>query len=224
MKFLVVDDSPAIRRLVIACLKNLGYSDLYEAEDGKQALEITTRIKIDIILVNWIMPILSGMELAKAVRRNIEFKNIPIVMITTKSEKKDLIEAINNKINVFIVKPFTYKILASKLSPILQTNKKNHIDENLYDKVSTNMLAQSGILKDIKTIGTKRYVDNVFDSSSSQIYLDYSNNFCSDNSKNFNLNFNNSDFSLNPYLLDKKESLLDQEISNHSKHFINKYN
>ncbi len=121
IKFLVVDDSPTMRRIVINALKNIGYTDIVEAEDGKDALAKLYSEKIDFIITDWNMPNMTGLELTKAVRSDPNFANIPILMVTTRGMKQDVLEALEARVNNYIVKPFTPQVLKEKIEQILKT-------------------------------------------------------------------------------------------------------
>ncbi|MFN3134304.1 MAG: chemotaxis response regulator CheY [Candidatus Kryptonium sp.] len=121
IRFLVVDDSPTMRRIVINALKNIGYTDIVEAEDGKDALAKLYAEKIDFIITDWNMPNMGGLELTKAVRSDPNFANIPILMVTTRAMKEDVLEALQARVNNYIVKPFTPQILKEKIEQILKT-------------------------------------------------------------------------------------------------------
>ena len=121
IKFLVVDDSPTMRRIVINALKNIGYTDIVEAEDGKDALAKLYSERIDFIITDWNMPNMTGLELTRAVRSDPNFANIPILMVTTRGMKQDVLEALEAKVNNYIVKPFTPQVLKEKIEQILKT-------------------------------------------------------------------------------------------------------
>jgi two-component system, chemotaxis family, chemotaxis protein CheY len=122
MKFLIVDDLPTMRRVVKSALIRIGYEDIIEAEDGVDALQKLKDNEIDMILTDWSMPKMDGLDLVKTIRANEnKYKNIPILMITVKGNHEDVIEAINAKVNNYIVKPFTPLILQSKIEAILNT-------------------------------------------------------------------------------------------------------
>jgi len=116
MKFLVVDDSSTMRRIIKNTLSRIGYNDIIEAENGKDALEKFE--SVDIILTDWNMPEMDGLEFVK----NVRGKNpsIPILMITTNAAKDDIIEALKNGVNNYIVKPFTPETLKEKIDSVLK--------------------------------------------------------------------------------------------------------
>ncbi len=122
LKFLVVDDSATMRRIVGNSLKNLGYQNFVEAGDGKDALEkLATDGEINFIITDWNMPVMSGLELTKAVRSNPKFEHLPILMVTTRGVKEDIIQALQAKVNNYIIKPFTPQILKEKIDQVLTT-------------------------------------------------------------------------------------------------------
>lgn len=120
LKFLVVDDSVTMRRIVINSLKNLGYETFIEANDGKEALErLAADETINFVITDWNMPVISGLELVKAIKGDANLAKIPVLMVTTRGIKEDIIEALQAKVNNYIVKPFTPHILKEKIDQIL---------------------------------------------------------------------------------------------------------
>jgi len=124
MKFLVVDDSPTMRRIVINALKSFGIEDIVEAEDGQDALSKLQTHKIDFVITDWNMPNMSGLDLTKAIRASEQWKNLPILMITTRGLKEDIIQALQAKVNNYIVKPFTPQVLKEKITAVLKAGEK----------------------------------------------------------------------------------------------------
>lgn len=120
MKFLVVDDSVTMRRIVVNSLKGLGYSEFLEAGDGKEALDVlNSDSSISFIITDWNMPNVSGLELVKAVRSHATYGSVPILMVTTRGVKEDIMDALAAKVNNYVVKPFTPAILKEKIDMIL---------------------------------------------------------------------------------------------------------
>ncbi|HMN16854.1 MAG: response regulator [Ignavibacteriota bacterium] len=120
LKFLIVDDSQTMRRIVVNSLKNLGYEDFVEASDGKDALlKLSADETINFVITDWNMPVLSGLELIKAIRSDAKMGNTPVLMVTTRGVKDDIIEALKAKVNNYVVKPFTPAILREKIDQIL---------------------------------------------------------------------------------------------------------
>jgi two-component system chemotaxis response regulator CheY len=121
MKFLVIDDSQTMRRIVNNALKSLGYEDIIEAEDGKDAITKLYGEKVDFIITDWNMPNMSGLEFTKAVRADEQFAQLPILMVTTRGMKDDVMEALKAKVSTYIVKPFTPQVLKEKIDLVLKT-------------------------------------------------------------------------------------------------------
>ncbi len=122
MKFLVVDDSQTMRRIVTNALKSIGYEDVVEAEDGKDAFAKLYTDNFDFIITDWNMPNMNGLEFTKAVRAGDEqFSNLPILMVTTRGMKEDVMEALQARVNNYVVKPFTPPVLKEKIDQIMKT-------------------------------------------------------------------------------------------------------
>ena len=121
MKFLVVDDSQTMRRIVNNALTGIGYADIIEAEDGKDALAKLYVEKIDFVITDWNMPNMSGLEFTKAVRSDEQFLDLPILMVTTRGMKEDVMEALQARVSNYVVKPFTPQVLKEKIDQILKT-------------------------------------------------------------------------------------------------------
>lgn len=120
MKFLVVDDSPTMRRIICNALKEIGYTDPLEAEDGEEALEMLGAEQVDFVLTDWNMPNINGLALTKKIRRHPRLKDLPVIMITTRGMQEDVIAAMYVRVNSYIVKPFTPETLREKIESILQ--------------------------------------------------------------------------------------------------------
>jgi two-component system, chemotaxis family, chemotaxis protein CheY len=127
MKILIVDDSITIRRIISTALKSVGYSDTVEASNGKEALAKLANGGIDFIITDWNMPEMNGLDFIKEVRANPESSAMPILMITTRGTEHDVIEALQAKVNSYIVKPFTPQELKEKIEGILKTIPVNTI-------------------------------------------------------------------------------------------------
>ena len=120
--FLVVDDSVTMRRIVTNSLKALGYTQYIEAVDGKDALEkLNANTGVNFVITDWNMPVLSGLELTKAIRNHSEKSNMPILMVTTRGVKEDILQALQARVSNYVVKPFTPQILKEKIDSILAT-------------------------------------------------------------------------------------------------------
>ncbi|WP_201353963.1 response regulator [Hydrogenimonas urashimensis] len=124
MKIMVVDDSSTMRRIIKNTLNRLGYQDLLEAADGQEAWEVMQANKDDIgvLITDWNMPNMNGLELVKKVRGEASFEDIPIIMVTTEGGKAEVITALKAGVNNYIVKPFTPQVLKEKLEAVLGLN------------------------------------------------------------------------------------------------------
>ncbi|PKL87425.1 MAG: two-component system response regulator [Ignavibacteriae bacterium HGW-Ignavibacteriae-2] len=121
LKFLIVDDSLTMRRIVTNSLKNLGYNDFVEAADGREALDKLEADKtINFVITDWNMPVLSGLDLVKAIRNDPYISNLPILMVTTRGVKEDILQALQARVNNYVVKPFTPQVLSEKIDQILE--------------------------------------------------------------------------------------------------------
>jgi len=119
MKILVVDDFPTMRRIVKTLMRQNGYSNFIEAEDGAQAYETLKSVgDIEFIVSDWNMPNMTGIEFLKAVRADPKFKHLPFLMVTAEAEKENIIEAVKSGVSNYVVKPFTGQTLAEKLAKI----------------------------------------------------------------------------------------------------------
>ena len=127
MKILVVDDSITIRRIITNALKTVGFPDTVEATNGKDALEKLTNANVDFIITDWNMPEMNGLDFIKQVRANPVYSSLPILMITTRGTEHDVIEALQAKVNSYIVKPFTPQELKEKIEVILKTVQVNTV-------------------------------------------------------------------------------------------------
>ena len=121
MKILIVDDMSTMRRIIKNALKQLGYNNVDEAEDGKQALAKLQQDLYQFVISDWNMPNLSGLELLKAIRQDPALKDLPILMVTAEAKKESVVEAIQSGANNYIVKPFTAETLQEKIDKIFET-------------------------------------------------------------------------------------------------------
>ena len=119
MKFLVVDDSATMRRIVVNSLQRIGFSDCVEAGDGREALD-RFDASVSFVITDWNMPNMSGTELARALRaRDDGGRTVPILMVTARSVKEDILTAMEAGVNNYIVKPFTPQVLKEKIDALL---------------------------------------------------------------------------------------------------------
>jgi two-component system chemotaxis response regulator CheY len=119
LKILAVDDSPTMRRIIVNTLKRAGYEDVAEASDGKDALAKLKTDKFDFIITDWNMPEMDGLTFVTAVRSDPDLKGLPILMVTTRSVKEDIMQAIKAGVNNYIVKPFTPETIAEKITQVI---------------------------------------------------------------------------------------------------------
>ncbi len=118
MKFLVVDDSATMRRIVINSLQRIGFSDTVEAGDGQDALAKFDS-SITFVITDWNMPNMSGTEFTKVLRSREDGRHVPILMVTARSVKEDILTAMEAGVNNYIVKPFTPQVLKEKIDALL---------------------------------------------------------------------------------------------------------
>lgn len=120
MKILVVDDFSTMRRIVKNILKQLGFENIEEAEDGAQAYSKLKGGGFGFLVTDWNMPNMDGMELLKKVRSDVDLKGLPVLMVTAEAEKEKVVEAIKSGVNNYIVKPFTAEVLKEKMDKIFE--------------------------------------------------------------------------------------------------------
>lgn len=118
---LIVDDQESIQSIVKNILVDIGYTKIMHAMNALSAQTILLGNKIDLILSDWNMPRMSGLELLKFVRANAELKGIPFIMITSLADKENIVEAVKEKVDGYIVKPFNAEILDKKIRQALAT-------------------------------------------------------------------------------------------------------
>lgn len=120
IKVLVVDDFPTMRRIVKNLLKQLGFENIDEADDGVNALAKLKNGGFGLVVSDWNMPNMEGIDLLRAVRQEPAVKDIPFLMVTAEAEKEKVIEAIKAGVDNYIVKPFTAEVLKEKLEKIAE--------------------------------------------------------------------------------------------------------
>lgn len=118
MRILVVDDFSTMRRIIKNILRQLGFNNIIEADDGSSAWETLNKDKIDFIISDWNMPKMPGIELLRKVRSSEEFANLPFLMVTAEAQQENIIEAVQAKVSNYIVKPFTAETLGQKIDKI----------------------------------------------------------------------------------------------------------
>ena len=120
LRFLVVDDFSTMRRIVRNLLKERGYANVDEAEDGAVALQKLNAAPFDFVVTDWNMPNMDGLTLLQTIRRTPQFKHLPVLMITAEAKKENIIAAAQSGASGYIVKPFTAATLAEKLEKIFE--------------------------------------------------------------------------------------------------------
>jgi two-component system, chemotaxis family, chemotaxis protein CheY len=116
---LIVDDFLTMRRIVRKILRDLDFQNIIEAEDGSAAVDVLKTNKVDLIVSDWNMPKMTGLELLKHVRSDDRTKDLPFLMVTAEAQKENIVEAVKARVSNYIVKPFTAATLEEKLSKIV---------------------------------------------------------------------------------------------------------
>ncbi len=124
MKFLVVDDFSTMRRIVRNLLKELGFANVQEAEDGVDALNRLRGEDFDFVISDWNMPNMTGIELLRAIRSDAKLKYLPVLMVTAEAKRENIIEAAQAGASGYVVKPFTAGTLDKKLKKIFEKMQK----------------------------------------------------------------------------------------------------
>ncbi|MFT0851130.1 chemotaxis response regulator CheY [Achromobacter sp. F4_2707] len=120
MKILIVDDFPTMRRIIKNLLKDLGFENVDEAEDGAMGLEKLRNGNFDFVVSDWNMPNLDGLEMLKAIRADPNLSSLPVLMVTAEAKKENIIAAAQAGANGYVVKPFTAATLEEKLNKIFE--------------------------------------------------------------------------------------------------------
>ncbi len=118
MRVLIVDDFSTMRRIVRNVLRQLGFNNVVEADDGSTAWEVLQREKIDFIVSDWNMPQMTGIELLRKVRADEKLATTPFLMVTAEAQQENILEAVQAKVSNYIVKPFTADTLKQKIDKI----------------------------------------------------------------------------------------------------------
>jgi two-component system chemotaxis response regulator CheY len=124
IKVLIVDDFATMRKVIRNLLKQVGYEDIVEAEDGVMALKALKAQKIDVIVSDWNMPNMTGLELLKAVRADSDLAKTPFLMVTAEALQDNVVAAVKAGVNNYIVKPFTAEVLNEKIKKIMESINK----------------------------------------------------------------------------------------------------
>ncbi len=120
MKILVVDDFSTMRRIVKNLLRDLGFTNTFEADDGKTALPMLQSGGFDFLVTDWNMPGMTGIDLLKAVRSDPKLVNLPVLMVTAEAKREQIILAAQTGVNGYVIKPFTAATLKEKIEKIFE--------------------------------------------------------------------------------------------------------
>jgi len=120
MKILIVDDFSTMRRIIKNLLRELGFNNTHEADDGSTALPMLQNGDFDFLITDWNMPGMTGLDLLKAVRADPKLKDLPVLMVTAEAKRDQIIEAAQAGVNGYIVKPFTAQTLKEKIEKIFE--------------------------------------------------------------------------------------------------------
>lgn len=120
MKILIVDDFSTMRRIIKNLLRDLGFNNTAEADDGNTALPMLKNGHYDLLVTDWNMPGMTGIELLRAVRAEPTLVSLPVLMVTAESKREQIIEAAQAGVNGYVIKPFTAQTLKEKLEKIFE--------------------------------------------------------------------------------------------------------
>jgi two-component system chemotaxis response regulator CheY len=120
MRILVVDDFSTMRRIIKNILRQLGFTNIVEADDGSTAWEMLNKERIDFVISDWNMPQMPGIDLLRKVRGSEELGSLPFLMVTAEAQQENIIEAVQAKVSNYIVKPFTAETLGQKIDKIFE--------------------------------------------------------------------------------------------------------
>lgn len=120
MKILIVDDFSTMRRIIKNLLRDLGFTNTQEADDGATALPMLQQGSFEFLITDWNMPGMQGIDLLKAVRADPNLKSLPVLMVTAEAKREQIVEAAGAGVNGYIVKPFTAAVLEEKIGKIFE--------------------------------------------------------------------------------------------------------
>ena len=120
MKILIVDDFSTMRRIIKNLLRDLGFTNTHEADDGVTALPMLRNGDFDFLVTDWNMPGMSGIDLLREVRKDSRLSGLPILMVTAEAKRDQIIEAAQAGVNGYVVKPFTAQVLKEKIEKIFE--------------------------------------------------------------------------------------------------------
>lgn len=120
MSILVVDDFSTMRKIIKNLLRELGFTNITEADDGATALPMLQKYEIDFLVTDWIMPVMQGIDLVKEIRKDPNLSSLPVLMVTAEAKREHIIEAAQAGVNGYVVKPFTAQTLEDKIDMIFE--------------------------------------------------------------------------------------------------------
>jgi len=120
MTILIVDDFATMRKVIRNLLKQVGYENIMEADNGEAGFAVLKSHKIDFIISDWNMPVMTGLELLKAVRADADLAKTPFLMVTAEALKENVVAAVKAGVSNYIVKPFTAEVLNEKIEKIIE--------------------------------------------------------------------------------------------------------
>lgn len=120
MKILIVDDFSTMRRIIKNLLRDLGYTNTHEADDGTSALPMLKGGDFDFLVTDWNMPGMTGIDLLKEIRADAKLASLPTLMVTAEAKRDQIIEAAQAGVNGYVVKPFTAQVLKEKIDKIFE--------------------------------------------------------------------------------------------------------
>jgi len=126
LKVLVVDDMMSMRNIVKRALVSIGYRDIHDASNGEEALEKLKSGGFGLVLLDWNMPVMSGIELLRIIRADSALQTLPVLMITAEAKMENIMEAIQAGVSDYLVKPFSEQALQEKLEKIFQKKSKEN--------------------------------------------------------------------------------------------------
>jgi two-component system, chemotaxis family, chemotaxis protein CheY len=129
MRVLLVEDAQGMRKLISTMLQGMGFKDVLEAEDGSEAWKQLEKYDVDMVLTDWNMPVMDGLELVKKIRSSSNFSEVPILMFTARATKEDVVRALQSGIDTYITKPFTPPQLGVKIKSMLLRRARQHLNQ-----------------------------------------------------------------------------------------------
>ncbi len=120
IRILVVDDFNTMRRIIRNILKQLGFENVTESENGQEALDVLKKEKFDFVVTDWNMPVMTGLDLLKAIKADAALRDIPVMMVTAEAQQQNIVEAVKSGASNYIVKPFTAEALEEKINKIFK--------------------------------------------------------------------------------------------------------